>query len=122
MADLLVRNIQIIPLYVEAMRTDLRDVLMRTRFSCRHSPEGVAYREQLTALANALVTVAKAPAGLATSMLAGQQQQQQQQGVGPGFLLLQLLDVLLPELAKMGKELEPRAAGDLLNPVVMLLC
>jgi hypothetical protein len=70
-------------------------------------------------MANALVTVAKVPAGPATYLQAGQQQQQQQQqqqGVGPGFVLLQLVDVLLPELAKMGKELEPRAAGDMFKP------
>jgi hypothetical protein len=68
-------------------------------------------------MVNALVTVAKAPAGPATYLQAGQQQQQQ--GVGPGFVLLQLLDVLLPELAKMGKELEPRAAGDMSKPCHM---
>jgi hypothetical protein len=62
-------------------------------------------------MGNALLTLAKAPAGPATPA------QQQQQGVGPGFVLLQLLDVLLPELAKMGKELEPRAAGGPLNPM-----
>jgi hypothetical protein len=43
--------------------------------------------------------------------------QLEQEGVGPGWVLLQLLDVLLPELAKMGAELEPQSTGDRL-----LLC
>jgi hypothetical protein len=30
------------------------------------------------------------------------------------------IHVLLPELAKMGKELEPRTAGNLLYPIIML--
>lgn len=103
---------------------------------CRHSPEGLAYWQQLLAMADALMAVAKAPAAAAatptTPPPANITQLQQQvpgpaigsaaaaaaglagQGAaaGPGCVLLQLLDVLLPELAKMGQELTPHTAGE----------
>lgn len=77
--------------------------------SFRTSPEGVAYRDQLLAMADALMAVAKAPPPVPPSDVASGPAPAESSG--SGFVLLQLLDVLLPELTKMGRQLEPRAAG-----------
>ncbi|KAF8072467.1 hypothetical protein HT031_000126 [Scenedesmus sp. PABB004] len=91
------------------LRCTLDDVVsgwgVTTRISKR-SPAGVAYRDQLLGLAGAAVALAKsAPAG-GTEAGAG----------ASTAVLLLLIDVLLPELQKMGGRLEPGAGGEPPHP------
>jgi hypothetical protein len=70
------------------------------------SPANVTQQQQQQALGP------PASAVVGSSTAAAAAKAGQGPGVGPGFVLLQLLDVLLPELAKMGKELEPHNTGE----------